>query len=230
MVNSQFISTSEWNSYINLCAQEVYGLVVQAFGNDYFAQNMGASGSGTGGYTFTTDGLNQFFALPSDFFKGLGVDLQITSPSQWVALKRFNFEDRNTLSLVNQTVPQAGQTLRVFYVPRFTPLVNDSDTYDGFNGWERYVIEGVVAMALGKEESDTTFPLQVLAMLEKRIETEAENRDAGSPATIADTLGRRARAMMYRFNGNNIWLIGNGTPGWGAWGDWGGFDQYGGWY
>lgn len=223
MVNSQFISTSEWNSYINLCAQEVYGLVVQAFGNDYYTQ------SPSSGYTFTTDGVNSYFALPTDFFKLLGVDLQITSPSQWVSLRRFDFADRNRLSLTNQTVPYSGQTLRVFYVPRFAPLVNDSDAFDGVNGWERYIIEAVVAMAKDKEESEAAFPLQVLAMLEKRIETEAENRDAGEAATIADVLGRRARAMMYRLNGNNIWLIGNGAPGWGAWGDWGA-DGDGGWW
>ena len=50
---------------------------------------------------------------------------------------------------------------------------------------------------------------------------ERENRDAGNGQVTVDVFGRRARAMQYRLNGNNLWLIGNNVPGWGPFGDWG---------
>lgn len=225
MVNSSFISTSEWNGMINASAQELYGLIVQKFGNDYFTQ------SPSSGYTFQTDGTNQFFALPSDFFKVLGVDLQVTSPNQYVALKEFNFADRNKLSITNSTIPANGQTIRVLYVPRFTLLANDADTFDGFNGWEEYVVLDAAKKAALKEESYELAQLleSDKAKMLERIESEAENRDASSAATIVDVYGRRARGMQYRINGNNLWLIGNGMPSWGPLGDWGNdAEMYGG--
>jgi hypothetical protein len=225
MVGDSFLSTAEWNSFINEAYQELYGLLVEAYGEDYYFQ------SPSTGYTFTTDGVNQFFSLPSDFFKALGVDLQITSPSQWVSLQRFNFNDRNRLSLTNSTVPMAGYTLRLFYAPRLTLLVGDSDTVDGVNGWEGFIAAQAAAKALEKEESDSSSQRSREQQFRDRITHEAENRDESQPATIVDSMGRRARAMMYRIAGNNIWLIGNGAPGWGAWGDWGAdMDPYGGWY
>lgn len=224
MVNSTFLTTAEWNGYINEAYQELYGLLIEAYGEDYYFQTPNT------GYTFVTDGVNSFFNLPSDFFKGLGVDLQITSPSQWVSLKRFNFSDRNRLSLTNATVPLAGYTIRVFYAPRLTLLVSDADTLDGVNGWEGFVAAQAAAKALEKEESDSSAQRAREQGFRDRITHEAENRDEGQPATISDVLGRRAKAMMYRFAGNQIWLIGNGAPGWGAWGDWGSDgDWTGGW-
>jgi hypothetical protein len=58
---------------------------------------------------------------------------------------------------------------------------------DGFGGWLDYVVVDAARKALVKEESDVTALLQELAVLEKRIECAAENRDAGFPATVVDS-------------------------------------------
>lgn len=223
-INQLFVSNSEWLDYINASAQEWYGQIVQAFGNDYFTQ------SPSSGYTFTTDGINDHFALPSDFFKLLGVDLQVSSPSMWVSLKPFNFADRNKLAVTNSLIPQAGQTLRLFYVPRFTPLSADTDALDGVNGWEEYIVIDAAMKALAKEESDVSVLMARKQAMIARMDAEVANRDAGSPATIGDTMGKRARAMQYRLNGNQLWLIGNGMPGWAWGGDWGNDADYGGFW
>lgn len=216
-VGQSFLSDAEWNININASYAELYGLIVQAFGNDYFTQSPAT------GYTFVTTGSTQYFALPSDFFKLLGVDLQVSSPSQWVSLKEFPFSERNSLSVFNSPTPMAGQTVRVFYVPRVTALVGDTSTVDGVNGWEEFIVVDAALKAVAKEESDVTVLATRKEALLKRIESEAENRDAGTAQTIADTRGRSARAMRYRLNGNQLWLIGNSTPGWGPYfGDWGG--------
>ena len=56
-VNSQFVTDAELNSWINANYQELYGNIVEHFGNDY-------STNGSSPYQFTTDGVNQFFNLP----------------------------------------------------------------------------------------------------------------------------------------------------------------------
>ncbi len=219
-VGQTFISDFEWDEYIRGSYRELYGLITQAFGNDYFVQTPAA------GYTFVTDGVSQYFPLPTEFFKLLGVDLQISSPNYWVALKPFAFADRNRLSISNNPTPQAGQTIRVFYVPRLCPPTVDGDYVDGVNGWEEYIVIDAVIKAWLKEETDVTVFLAKKQAIIDRLNSEIENRDAGASAKIVDTLGRRARAMQYRINGNNLWLIGNGMPGYG-YGDWGENDYMG---
>lgn len=221
-VGQSFVSDAEWNAYIQRSYLELYGQIVQAFGNDYFTQ------SPAPGYTFVTDGVKQFFALPADFFKLLGVDLQVNSPGQYISLKPFAFGDRNRLSSFSSQIPMAGQTLRLFYVPRATPPTSDTDIIDGINGWEEYIVIDACIKALAKEESDVSVFMARKQEFKARLDSEIENRDAGSPAHIVDVLGRRARGMEYRLNGNNLWLIGGATPGWAPYGDWGG-DAYGGW-
>ena len=49
-VGASFISDAEWTYYINASYQELYGKIVQSFGNDYFVQAPAT------GYTFTKIG------------------------------------------------------------------------------------------------------------------------------------------------------------------------------
>jgi hypothetical protein len=202
MVGSTFITDAEWNGYINASARELYGLLVQKYGESYFVQ--------IPPYLITTDGSSDYYPLPSDFFKLMGVDLQYNnSPNGFVTLKPFMMADRNRYWMTNlqavygrltnlkyrvmgnriSFVPRAaaGQTIRLIYVPRVTELKLDTDVLDGVCGWEEYVVADVAIKALAKEESDTTvFERAKLALL-ARIESEAANRDAGSPETVQDT-------------------------------------------
>lgn len=212
-VGQSYVSDAEWNNYINGSYAELYGLIVEAFGNDYFVQ------SPASGYTFVTDGTNNFFALPADFFKLLGVDLRVQAPNYWVSLKPFAFAERNRFSLFNSSVPMAGQTVRLLYVPRVATLSLDADSVDGVNGWEEYIVADACIKALAKEESDVSVFAARKQALVARINAETENRDAGSPARIVDVFGQRSRGMQYRLNGNNLWLIGGNTPAWGYPGD-----------
>ena len=99
-------------------------------------------------------------------------------------------------------------------------------TVDGVNGWEEFIIVDACIKALAKEESDVSVFAARKQGLQARLNSEVENRDASSSQQVADIWGRKARAMQYRLNGNNIWLIGNGMPGWGPYGDWGSDSSY----
>lgn len=208
-VNSVFITDLEWNSYINASYQEAYGLYAQAYGEDYFSKSPPQ--------TIATDGINRFFALASDFWKLLGVDVLYGNANQYVSLKPFAFGDRNQFSWINSPIPAAGQTVRVWYIPTVTVLVNPGDviaTALSANGGDEYMVADACIKALAKEESDVSVYMARKQALVKRLEEEAENRDAGNPACIVDSRGRSSPAMKYRLNGDNLWLIGWNITGW----------------
>ena len=136
MVNSTFISDSELSSYINASYFELYDLLVQKYGNDYYVTE----------YSFQLQGNVSRYPLPPDFFKLLGVDLQISGgPDGYVSLRPFMLAERNRYSTANVQTwigvtnlryrisgnelwftpsPQSGQTIRLWYIPRLAELVD----------------------------------------------------------------------------------------------------------
>lgn len=230
-VNSQFVTLTEWNSYINQSLFELYDLLITAYGEEYFAAPA---------LTFTTDGTSQFYDLPNGtnysaapaFYKLMGVDLGLnisaTPNNGWVTLEKFNFIDRNAFYYPNTNssqygvfnmryrlfgnkiefipTPSSSQPMRLWYVPRMTMLLKDTDiTTAGVSGWMEYVITDAAIKALQKEESDVSVLGQQKMALMKRIEAAAMNRDTGQPDTISDTRG----ATGWRSGGGN-------SSGWGA--------------
>lgn len=198
-VNSQFVTDSEWNLYINQAYFELYDLLVTVY-EDYFM---------TTPLTITTDGSQQV-NLPTDFYKLLGVDLGLAgNTTAWITLKKFNFISRNryVYPQINSTffgcfnlqyrlmgntlffipAPSAGQFLRIWYIPKLTQLLQDTDILKGISGWSEYVIVDAAIRALQKEESDVSVFMEQKMMLKARIEESAMNRDAGEPDTISAT-------------------------------------------
>lgn len=199
-VNSNFVTTAEWNTYINQSAYELYDLLVNTY-EDYFV---------TTPYNFQTDGVSQQFSLPPNFDKLMGVDCGLDNTNNaFITLQKFDFIARNRYIYPNITstflgvfnlryrlvgstlffipTPSAGQYIRVWYIPRMVQLLQDSDLLDSVSGWSEYVIVDAAIKALQKEESDVTVLLAQKQMLQKRIEESAMNRDAGQPDTISST-------------------------------------------
>ncbi len=155
--------------------------------------------------------INGSTITPKPFYKLLGVDLGLnTANNAYVTIPKFNFADRNNFVYPNTAstiygvfnlryrliglnqiefipTPSAGQNIRLWYIPRLTELLQDTDTTDiGISGWIEYVIVKAAFYALTKEESDTSALVLQLAALQKRIEESASNRDAGMPDTITN--------------------------------------------
>lgn len=220
MEGSAFISDAEWLSMATASCQQLYEKLIEAYGNDYEV---------AAAYSITTDGQNDTYALPTDFFKLLGVDLQLSNASTvnqgWISIWKFSFAERNRYTLPNiQTLwgrtnvkyrlqggniwfiplPSGGQNLRLWYAPRFTPFTSTSDSFDGINGWEEWAVNDMAMKARVKEQTPIDDLQKLQAVQEDRLSSIMENRDAGSPATVVD---------VYRANG---W----GGDGWGG-GDWG---------
>jgi hypothetical protein len=139
-----------------------------------------------------------------------------------VTLRPFQFEQRNAylftptwnvvgLSYLRYMVqgsnmkfvpqPSGVQTIRVWYAPQAADLSSDSDTFQGINGWEEYIIVDVCIKMLTKEESDPSIFAAQKAALIQRIEEMKVMRDIGTPGKIGDV----SRMMPWEFwSFNNI--------------------------
>lgn len=109
MLRSNFVTNDEWNIEINQSNKELYGLLVQKFGEDYFlAPPLIIQSSGQQAYDLP-NGTNypNINGQPSPSgspavacFKVHGIDFnsygaQLTNSQGWVSMSRFNFSDRN---------------------------------------------------------------------------------------------------------------------------------------
>jgi hypothetical protein len=114
-VNSNFVLTSEWNSFIRLAMYELYDLLITSY-EDLFSDQIAFINTDgtTQNYPFP-DGVNNYFGglFPSiasagspskAFYKLAGIDLAVnTSNNAWVTLRRFDFIDRNKYVYPNST-------------------------------------------------------------------------------------------------------------------------------
>ena len=200
MQNSNFITDDEWNRYINSAAKELYEILILK----------GLQ------YTTTTDtislnGTDDTYDLPSNFFKLVGVDHNINNETY--PMEEYTFQNRNLYNqqntqrylryrLVGEDMirfnpkPNA-QEITIWYDPVLATLSDDTDTLNGVNGWEEYVIVRSALWAKVKEESETGDLKQDIAFLRDRIETAAENRDLGPAGQVTDV--RRDRRSRWEF-------------------------------
>ena len=215
MQNSQFITSDEWNSYINQSAFELYDLLIEAYEEYYVHSPVLISTDGTTFQYQLPDGSTTFkdanlaTITPSPFYKLLGVDVGVANSSNaWVTIHKFDFISRNRyvfpqltstyLGLFNLRyrvvgntlymipTPSSGQYLRLWYIPRMTQMLRDSDTADGLSGWTEYVIvDAAIKARIKQEKPIDDLMVQKQALLD-RIEAAKQNRDAGQPDTISD--------------------------------------------
>ncbi len=218
MEKSQFVSDPELNSYINQSYFELYDLLVTLYEDYYVASPIVFATDGVTTQYPLPDGV-LYNAAPA-LYKLMGVDLGLNQASNaWVTLRKFDFIERNRYvypqltstylgvfnlryRIIGNTLmfiptPSAGQYVRMWYVPRLSTLVNDSDTADGISGWTEYVICDAAIKCLQKEESDISIVAAQKMGLIKRIEDSAMNRDVGQPDTISDS-----RSFSERWGGN----------------------------
>lgn len=227
-VNSQFVTLTEWNSYINQSYFELYDLLITTYEDYYLEPPLIFSTDGT---TFQYDlpnGVNYSGAKP--FYKLWGVDLGLAqSGNAWVTLKKFDAISRNRYvfpqltstylgvfnlryRLVGNTIyfiptPSGAQYIRLWYIGRLSQLLQDTDVLDGISGWTEYVITDAAIKALQKEESDVTVLAAQKMALIKRIEESAMNRDVGQPDSVSDV--RRQSELWGSYGGD----YGNGPIG-----------------
>lgn len=115
-------------------------------------------------------------------------------------------------NIIEMLPPQsAAGNYRMWYVPRYQPLVNDGDTIDGTwmatSGIDEYIVIGTAIKQLIKEESlDTAVLLsQEQAAISQQLAAEFSPRDDNQPGKIAQVKQYR---RGWPFPGSD------GGPGW----------------
>lgn len=184
MENSTFITTAEWNDYINVAFAKYHTLLVESRGMDRFVKSASIS-------TFAG---NASYPLPADHFETMGIDINFNSFTN--TMTPFQFEQRNWYKNAgwgpNQPVayrivgnnltfiptPNGPFSLTHWYIPAAVKLTLDTDKFDGVDGWDQFVCWEVVAMALAKEESDNSYASSQAQQWGTIIAQAAPNRDA----------------------------------------------------
>ncbi len=207
-VNSKFVTDPEWNTYIVQSYFELYDLLVTLYEDYFLAEPLMITTDGVSGTFPLPNGLNYNGARP--FYKIMGVDMGLNNGGNaWVTLKKFEFISRNRYVFPNVSstylgvfnaryrvmgtelhmipTPSGGQFLRLWYIPRLTQPLLDTDVLDGVSGWTEYVIVDAAIKALQKEESDVSVLYAQKVALRARIEESGMNRDAGQPDCISNT-------------------------------------------
>lgn len=198
MENSSFAGSAEVNRLVNARAAELHDLLVSRFEKQF-----------TTSLQFTISSGNTY-TLTSAFYKVEGLDRD-EGGGEWVAVRKGDWERRNRRAsgrswyrgrdveyvVVGSTIyltptDHAEGTYRLWYVPQFVDMANDSDTLDIPQNWHEYVVCGVAADLLAKEESDPSYWLGKLNALRDRILAMAANRDADGPMRI-----RRVRTARW---------------------------------
>ena len=165
--------------------------------------------------TITTRADQEDYPLPRDFYKFRKL-FPVVSGKRAAPLRKFNLEDLGDsnsrvpvmTSQIEDTqyrvsgnrlwlhpTPSSADELELWYIPQAPLVINLEDKPD-FRfpfGWEEYIIEGLAARWMEKEESDSgPFRARQQQVLQ-RLLTMVEDRDTGEPFSMIDTEGYLTR-------------------------------------
>lgn len=195
MENSRFVSDAELTRYINASIQELYDLLIATRGENYYIDST----------TFSITGGVDSYPLPVDMLKLMGVDL-LRGSNEAYTLRAFRWQERNRNrepyyfsdntnfryqirgdNLVFSPVPKNNQQIKLWYIPAFQTLSSGSDSFNGINGWEEYVIIDCAIKMKNKEESPVDELLLAKQDMRARILQASAGRDSTEPPRVVDT-------------------------------------------
>lgn len=188
---STFVDDTEDNRLIHLRAAELYDKLLKARGHEYYATTTPlAIVSDTSLYNQPAD----FFELLSLTLEWSATDHELVEPFEllerhilqggvWARGSTKGYRVRGT-QIEILPVPKSAVTGRLLYVPAFGGFASDAATFDGVNGWERWISIAVAIDKLSIAGLPTGHLEKLLAPMEVRIEELAAQRDAGHPARI----------------------------------------------
>jgi len=207
MENNLFISNAEWTTYLNGSLGELYDLLLEAH-PEYFGISVSK----------VVASPNNYFLLPDDFYKLLGLDVQVDSMGKWATVSPYMFQERNFINVrrfpfyrfaqvkyrlmagkcMMQPDDMAAGTYQMWYAPRYTPFVSDSDVIEGLlEDYRDYIIIDAAIKALTKEESDASQLTQQKMIIKKRLEDAAAERDYGKTERISDAQQNSYQSAPY---------------------------------
>lgn len=191
--NSTFITDAELLRYINTAYKELYNKLLQA-NSTYFMSEQ----------TVNLIANQRAYALPSDFYKIQGVDINTTT-SEKITAKPYSFENRNRQNyicgynsqnyryviqgdeIIFIPTPQSATTATLYYIPVTPTISAGTDTVTSVNGGYQYLIADVCRrIAMKAEDSNVNeFILEKREAIQDIMDNFA-TRDEGMPETVTD--------------------------------------------
>lgn len=171
---SDFTSTTILNRYVNDAIAELYDELSFSDGIRYYLQSTTISGAPPG--------------LPADFYQLISARIG-TDP-----LVELQSNER-----VEVTPLSGSYAVTLEYIPHATVLANDSDVFDGINGWEDFVVNTVAARLVRKEDG----PVEVVSSLKADARAAMErvmrhaNRVKTAPKRVQDVGSRSSWRFPY---------------------------------
>jgi hypothetical protein len=200
MQSSAFFTDDDILDLLNEAYPELYDTLTQAFQNYYAESTPITLVAGTAAYD-----------LPADFYKLISVDYLVSGPidgGTYEALFPYNEMERNATLGITSSIPNG--TVRMRYIPA-CPVLTLSDSLDGIDGWDAYIVTDVAIMMLDAEESNTDRLERRRQRLLQRIMSASQNRDVTMPGQVADvtvySLSSFRDTLRYRFYGDRLEFI-----------------------
>lgn len=186
-----FIPETELRGYLNYCLRDVRDKLVAAGGQDWFRTSK----------VITTNGTDETYDLPPDFYRLISVDVDFGA-GLLLSAKPYMESERNAYRAFPFVVgwtwgrpvryrlqgskisflpkPSGTYSVTLNYVPTFVPLVKANDVVPGLpDGWEEHAIWRAVGYCKSKGEEDPSYALQEVQRLDARINEMAQDRDQG---------------------------------------------------
>lgn len=193
--NSSFVTDAELTGYLNTALADVWTRLVLNAGQPFYRNQQD--------YSVTPSTPIQ--ALPSDFWTMQEVTCTVGGET-W-NLHPFMASEHGALMSSNVYMPgiafyriqgnniefrpaTRAFTATIYYSPVQPNLVNPSDTFDGFAGYEMAAIYDVCATVLNKEESDPGFYTNQRDRIFQQIDKLSAHRDMSSPERVQEVRTR----------------------------------------
>ena len=193
--DNQALPDSVLVEFINQSISDLYDMLTSAFGDEYFEVES----------IVNTTPTVPTIPVPSDFYKLNGlfwqngsyfyriIKVQPMEAEQYLIGIGWNtfYDVRYRLQAANihfYPTPLGTHPVKIKYVPCAVRLVASTDTFDGYNGWEEWVVLDSAAKCLEREGNDGDLALIVgrKEKQEQRIRDLAD-RDRNEPARVQDT-------------------------------------------
>ena len=197
MENSTFVTDSELTEYINESAAEFRDLLIENECSEFFMTSA----------TFSTSSGTAGYSLASDFYELHKVVIDLGGPQNY-SLKPYPADEHGEAksgsswgwiaggrlpryrvvgsSLYFSPIPSGVFSVTYYYTPAQTRLSSGSDTVDGVNGWEEWIVIDSAIKCLAKEESDVSYLMAQREKIEQRIARHAGRRDKSNGDRIRD--------------------------------------------
>ncbi len=204
MENDPLVGDAELTVWFNQSLAKLWRRIVQNEGQPFYRSST----------SYTVTSATTLQALPSDFYQVQEVTATIGGVTG--ALTPFMAGERGFLQNAQVWSPNLGVQYRIqganieflpasqsftatlFYSPTQPRLVNGSDTFDGFAGYEEAAICEVCARVQAKREADASFYSNSALAIYADIDSQIAARDAANPERVQDVIGASNAFGWYR--------------------------------